>query len=173
MRSDQYAAWFSRSVWVSIHALCEEQLGLKEGQRMPRMFQFTSLCEGRPRNKGVNEGETCLFQFTLLHEERQSISVTLKSTDLFQFTLLCEERRDVTRKVSIHAPTWGATLGLRSTVATLAMFQFTLLHEERLIQQGDRHYDGGFNSRSYMRSDSKYAQNRIEKSYLLCENSQI
>ena len=30
-----------------------------------------------------------------------------------------------------------------------------------------------FNSRSCVRSDSEYVQNRIEKSYLLCENSQI
>ena len=55
----------------------------------------------------------------------------------------------------------------------LNQFQFTLLHEKRLYRIPRSDSSRNFNSRSYVRSDSKYVQNRIEKSYLLCENSQI
>ena len=63
-------------------------------------------------------GASYQFQFTLPHGERQGLPIHQNQKDEFQFTLPHGERHangrreGGARKVSIHAPAWGATENL-------------------------------------------------------------
>ena len=77
------------------------------------------------------------FQSTLLQEERPIYRHSFYWWFEFQSTLLQEERLNnifcptCFRKISIHAPTRGATITCRSRKLITEIFQSTLLQEER------------------------------------------
>ena len=78
----------------------------------------------------------CGFQSTLPHGERPAHGWRL-----------------CLRKVSIHAPTWGATK-IDHAGENNKMFQSTLPHGERLTNMGKMFFGCSFNPRSHMGSDA-------------------
>ena len=97
---------------------------LREGRQIPAgfpgggalQFQFTPLREGRPTLTITYEITPEQFQFTPLREGRLVAFAEQVNKHLFQFTPLREGRREKRhvcrrRRISIHAPTRGATAG--------------------------------------------------------------
>ena len=100
-----------------------------------------------------------VFQSTLPRGERPMEPGALPEIQWFQSTLPRGERREssylpepITR-VSIHAPTRGATMGLTAYLTQDAVFQSTLPRGERLMFWICMIFSPGFNPRSHEGSD--------------------
>ena len=108
----------------------------------------------------VNEKGNCykVFQSTLLQEER--LLSRLSSTTLIKISIhaptrgatLLLLRTAPLHGISIHAPTRGATSANMASTSS-SLFQSTLLQEERLGMCDKFEKRGNFNPRSYKRSD--------------------
>ena len=103
------------------------------------------------------------FQSTLPREERLTCRVLCRVFVVFQSTLPREERRQgwksdrKHRKISIHAPTRGATMVVTFKLTT-SEFQSTLPREERRLVVTERSGYNDFNPRSHERSDRRPGQ---------------
>ena len=180
-RSDLHERLFFRSVTISIHAPTR-------GATSPSMA-VVPIFDFNPRSHERSDSVTLLgfwwlniFQSTLPREERPGEAVNFVTSSTFQSTLPREERlifiilAMTTGKISIHAPTRGATQAVFSVHCPMSLFQSTLPREERHFRKAplamvrlfqstlpreERH--GGvfvitlysdFNPRSHERSDS-------------------
>ena len=100
---------------VSIHAPTWGATLVVHSFSAPNMFQST-LPHGERRGSGNQSFRGSLFQSTLPHGERPNIFLTFLQVTGFQSTLPHGERRLGSiapirlSAVSIHAPTWGATV---------------------------------------------------------------
>ena len=110
-----------------------------------------------------------IFQSTLLQEERRTGKQKARKTKYFnpRSYKRSDKRQNpkmkLREKISIHAPTRGATMPCLQRERRKMRFQSTLLQEER--PNSEHIFDfvsDNFNPRSYKRSDSKNAQ------YSLC-----
>ena len=127
---------------VSIHAPTRGATGCEDASYLSLKFQST-LPHGERQNVGRFVPMSEMFQSTLPHGERLVFVYTLSWDVPFQSTLPHGERRKMAidksnrLKVSIHAPTRGAT-ELSAVGCRRRMFQSTLPHGERLISGASR-----------------------------------
>ena len=143
---------------VSIHA---PTWGATEVSRTlvvaPKRVSIHAPTWGATKKVLASTKRIAVFQSTLPHGERRRTRSVPVALVLFQSTLPHGERRVLQpslsgSSVSIHAPTWGATLQ-EIAVVLYELFQSTLPHGER------RHYShlftsrASFNPRSHMGSD--------------------
>ena len=84
------------------------------------------------------------FQFTRPHGARRNLAATRLIEQVFQFTRPHGARLELRvqwiygRKVSIHAPAWGATAPTRDAIPAAGLFQFTRPHGARHEAPGYR-----------------------------------
>ena len=139
MRSDIFISMFMLlRLKIQSTLLHEERLGTYHRMNSTISFQSTLLHEER-HSLTAGNGAANPFQSTLLHEERHAIAVG-NAEDIkisihaptWGATSVADCHACVAARISIHAPTWGATLIHHTWRKQRLSFQSTLLHEERL-----------------------------------------
>ena len=133
------ASWFLVKDGISIHAPTRGATQMDEQRLMKiKLFQSTLLQEERRYIRSLSRG--LLYHFNPRSYKRSDMAqntCALQNT-IFQSTLLQEERLFQTIhslkliRISIHAPTRGATMQ-NKRLQSFCKFQSTLLQEERRI----------------------------------------
>ena len=105
-----------------------------------------------------NSARIKLFQSTLPHGERQPVRLYNLESESFNprsrmGSDVIVQGIPVFGDVSIHAPAWGATIGLKPLILRV-LFQSTLPHGERQSTFHNIAHRERFNPRSRMGSDS-------------------